>query len=694
MANNPAFRLYEAQNAPRPADTPGLRAPDLGPGIGASLSRAAGAIKDVADAQLTRERADVEIEQERRRRAEDDGRIRAAAASAEFSAAADAARRDVLDQAPHGYEGVTQSTAARYAELRDQFRARPELAGSPEALRFFDEATARLQPQFLDQTAELEANGRDRWQTDTVSETVDTLGNDLISNPTHYDHNREVLMATLGGISNAGLRERATSRAEQALAASAVAGMINANPSEALRLLRSDEPPDLVARLSPEQRDRAISNAQSEIGRRQAQYANGVAQAASAAQARWALGLDAPNAPTFEAVYQTLGPAQALQYETTRLAGESHGELSDMSAADLTRIIAEGQTSGAGRVPTGRSAGDGSTDEMDVIRRGARAQAAAQILEERRTDPMQIQVRRGTVPESDIVGAASQGDWSMVAGILANRSAAAERAHAAQGVRAAPLTNFEASALGNIAQNMDWRKRSTLFRNLRAWMGGDSESFRQLTRQLFPSSPATAYAGYIAGVGGNGDRNGEIILRGVDALAGRDPAAQASQGGQAPPTRANPLNMPEESALQRSWQNNVGLAYSGAPNGSSMVNAERASYEAFRAAYAGLSYDAHDFSGQLNSQRAFRAAAIATGGFTDWHGRRTLLPYNMSFNAFEAGVRAGFNRWDALRNQNPRDYGLVALGAGTGPNTYRYAVLNGQEPLMVGGRPVEIEVRR
>jgi len=689
----PALRVYESNSAPRAEAAPFRRAPDQGDGIGASLSRLGQSIQTVAE-------TDQAVQQMRAREAEDAGRIQAAQRMAQFRADAAQMSRDVFEASPNGYENATHTAAANFENLRQRYLT--DGLGTPDANRFFQDATALWQPDFLDGVAAQESHNRDQYQADTITQTIEANANLLIANPSQYDQIHQEMMATVGGVSNPNLRRDATNHAEGALAAAAVSGLINLHPQQALSMLQDPHATGAVTRLTAQQRDTAINQARSEIQRRQAQAQVATAQAASTAQARWALGLDAPGAPSFDAVYNTLGPQAALTYETTRLQGQHTGELVNMPSADLAALAARAndpQAAMHGRdlhVGGNRHTGAGESDIHDAIQAQARAQAAAAILQERFENPMQQQVRQGLVPQADLVGAVTSGDWGMVNGILANRAAAAEQNGARLGMPAMPLTAFEAQNLGPVIRNMSAQDRLATLRNFAAWTGG-GQAYQNMMGQLFPASPASAYAGYITGLRGtHGAANAPIILRGEELLAGNDPAAPAGQPRSGQRANAPLVTLPDN--LRAAWAGAVGDAYSGWGDQSPDNQAEEKSYQVFRSAFAALSYDARDPAPaaatiSARSNRVRDAVRIATGGITDWGGHRTIVPPGMTAQEFDAGVRAGFTR-AGQANVDPSQYALRPLQM-TAHGGGLYAVFNHDDPVhQANGASLVIEVRR
>ncbi|HVK81883.1 MAG TPA: hypothetical protein VM915_14870, partial [Verrucomicrobiae bacterium] len=207
------------------------------------------------------------------------------------------------------------------------------------------------------------------------------------------------------------------------------------------------------------------------------------------------------------------------------------------------------------------------------------------------------------------------------------------------------------------------------------------EAYTAMMTQLSPegAGPVTAFAGYLnsnPSPNSHGPTVARRLLRGEEILHGGAP----NQEGRRTPL----IDMPSEEELRTQWRNVVGAAYEGRPQ------AEEGSYQAYRAYYAALAEEDGASGGEIDSSRAGRAAAAASGGVINWGGRDTIMPWGMSVREFETGVRGGFQNWSFLRDADPSDYQLRAIGGG------RYSVMEGNAVLRnpVTGRPVEVEIRR
>lgn len=668
----PAFGLHEQRTAPQAQGATFARQQDISSGLGgiaASLSRAGAAVQNYQEVELG-------IEQLAQQRREDDARIVVTQRMAEFRREANELRRTVFNEAPDGWRGVDETFAKGYSELQQRYLQDPNI-NTDEARALLEEQTFIFGQSAFDTVAEGREQARGQWQADTTRAAIDAGGNALIADPSQYEATRVDALEAIAGISDANLRRDTTEYMEESYSRYAIAGLIQTNPRETLNALRDPEAEGAFARLSPAARAQAIGQAEAEIERRAARWRASVLQLVSAAESRWEMGLDAPNAPSVETVRAAHGPDRALQYEARREMSTQFGTLANRPVQELRAIVADANP---------------RDNERDEVLHRARRQAAATILEQRAEDPMEYQIRRGLVQNSDIVDAMNRNDWGLVNGILQNRAAATVENSRVLGTAPLPLSRLEANLVGERVRAMPAEARGRFMRNAAAWMGRDSVAYRAFAAQIFPDSPASAYAGYLTGAGGErGAADAALILRGEDILGGRQSGGDGASGAGG---RNRLVEMPEEDVLARAWRQRVGDAYAGV-DADAQGNrvAEAQAYEAFRAAYAGL-VERSGRSGEfVNSNFADRAAEIATGGVVRWNGGETLRPAGMSNAQFTAGVREGFSRWSVLAGENPSDYNLRAVElteAGA-----RYAVLDGDEPVRSpSGRPVEIEVRR
>lgn len=436
--------------------------------------------------------------------------------------------------------------------------------------------------------------------------------------------------------------------------------------------------------LTGPQRLQFINQAEAELDRRRRASASAVEQRMRSALALLEVGEQpTANAPTVEEVRAVSGEAAAAAYQTQMETFRAGSEMGRMTNQQLLDLAASPQLA--------------SGTEQERYQNAVRRRAAAAILELRNEDPVDYQLRQGLLQRSDLIQAFNGGDMGLVNGILQNRSAGVMHNSQSLGVDHRVLTLAEANVLGTAVRQMTAQERGQFMRNAAAWMGQDAPTYRTMMAQLFPDSPATAYAGFLMGVGGEqGASDAQLILRGEDLLGGR---GGDGAGGASGPPRSRLIAMPSDDDLRRVWRDYVGDAYSGiGPNNDraeGMREGEAQAFEAYRAAYAGLIERSPQQSDAVNERLAQRAAQIASGGVVVWNGRETLLPPGMDADRFSVAVRDGFSRYQQFQNDNPRRYTLAPIEFSEDGRGLRYGVYDGADPVRSpSGRPVEIEVRR
>jgi len=666
----PSFGLYEQQTAPRGGDTQVATRPvNLGSGIGAKLAQAGQGLTQLAEAGLNAQRADLEVQQIQERRAEEDGRVYAAKAIAEFRRDAGTATRETFDNAPNGYQDATVTVGTRLNELRTSYA---EAAPTPVARRFIEQSIDVYTPMHLDGVAEAEQRGREKYHVDTLASAIDTDASTILVSPEDYASSLARTRELIGGMEGIGAEAKRTllEGAEQSFANAAVSGLIDRNPRSMLARLKDPEADGPVANLTASQRAQYIARAENEIERRNAAYRSQVLESVQAATAMWELGLEAPNAPTVDAVRTALGPDRAIAYEAQRAVSSQYGGLTARPSSELA-VMANNATPG--------------TDVRTAVVGAAQRQAAARILDARAKDPMQFAVRHGMAQDGGLLEAAQSGDWDAFNLALRSRGAAAQQNAARWGSPSNPLTAFEAQTVGAQLQALPSQSRAAFFQRAGQSLGVNSPAYRSFLGQIAQDNPVTAYAGYAqsmtsggAPVNGNrnvrltGERAGRLIFRGEELLRGTD------QGDG--PKPKPPISLPAEDQLRASWDRNTRGAYA-------TPEASAGAYQAYRAAYAALSEEAGDVAGlSVPQERSRLAVAAATGGIAEINGRPVTLPFMSRENFLNVARRslgtevAGY-AFDDLEFQ--------AAGSD------RYRVLGpGGVPVIRNGQPVTLTVTR
>lgn len=676
MARTPAPQFYEQRTTPQARSLAPARA-DTDSGLSSiarSLSQVGQALGAAADGE-------VQIERERQRREEDDARVYVAQNMARVRQQANEIRRNAFDNAEDGWRGATDTVGSGF---KDVAGSAIENAPTEAARAFMGQALSIYQTELLDTSAEMEQTARRQWRVDGFTSATETFSSVLAADPEQYPGVRAELLETIRTATDlsADQRRDMEARAEEALATATMSGLVERDPHGALRMLRDPEAQGAVTHLNGQQRNALVNQAQAEINRRESEARARQAQAQAslrdtvAAQNQLLSRGIMPSQPVnVSQVAALLGPDVAQNYLANLASASAAQAMTGMSLAQVAQVAA------------GSTAEGSDTDRL--ITREQRV-AAQSVLTARREDPAGYALQNGQMRHGDLLsllGNATQGGgagplWDTFDAALRDRGAdAVELRRTGVTDRIAVLSAGEAAALTQFLAQQSAQSRLGFFSRAQAAM--NPEAYTALMGQLSPEGDngVTAFAGYIYGQNtGRATADGRTIARTL--LQGQE-ALRGAGGGEGQ-ERRQVLNMPPEDQLRLAFIDRVGAAYEGQPQ------AQERAYTAFRAYYAGLTEQAGDASGALNSDRARRSVAVGTGGTTDWAGRETLLPWGMSAQQFSAGVRAGFQRWSFLEGEDPSQYQLRPRGGG------RYQVFNGDAPLRnpVNGRDVVIQVSR
>lgn len=258
---------------------------------------------------------------------------------------------------------------------------------------------------------------------------------------------------------------------------------------------------------------------------------------------------------------------------------------------------------------------------------------------------------------------------------LQNRVAILTEQSRRSGVAPKGLMQQEAAMLTKfLADASDSTKTETL-KLLRKGFS-DDKVFRATMQQIAPDSPVTALAGMIATrerpMKISGFFSDETFTPGSTAgllLAGErllNPGKDA-KGQDGKPT----FPMPKDADIRLKFNSMAGEAFAGNPE------AMQITYQATRAAYAALTAQKGDYSGQLNDSMLKEAVQRATGGVADVNGGVVIKPWGMDDSTFKTVAKAEFGRaveqagvpqmkdqWPRLRLQNTKGGYLVKSGTG------------------------------
>lgn len=651
---------YDQRATPQSARQPYVQAVDTGGGaLAAGLAQIGAGLNDVARVQLAR--------------AEDDARTFASRSIAEARAEAMRMRRTAFEEAPDGWRGVTERVSSEWGQLRDRALAG---APSPMAARFLEERFDEYQPLMLEEVAGQEQVAREGWQTDSIRSAVDTASGVLAADPGQYDSVRGEQLAVIQSLQNADMRRDLGAYAEEQFAVAAVSGLVERDPRRALTLLRDANAEGAVSRLTGPQRIMLENRAQAELNRRAAearearnQYVASLRDTVNAQNQLLSRGIT-PSAPlNVGEVAQLLGPDVAQNYLANLAGASAQQQMAGMPSGFVAQVAA-GQVSPE------------NSDIQNLLTVEAR-NAAARVLEQRRSDPGGYALQNGLMRAPDLINVLGQaeqsGDWAPVVSALSGRASDAVSLRE-RGVvpSVAPLSSEEARALGNWLAQQPIQARLGFFSLAQSSM--NREGYGAMMRQLSQEGAGgvNAYAGYVNAQRtetADGPTVARRLLRGAEILSG----APGQEGRRTPV-----INMPSDDDLRSYWRQHVGQAFEGMPR------AEESAFQAYRANYAALLEETGGEGGSRDNALAQRSLAAATGGVMPWNGRYTIMPWGMSARDFEAGVERGFRQWSFLADENPRNYDLRLRGDG------RYAVYEGDAPLRnpITGEPVEIQVRR
>lgn len=608
---------------------------------------------------------EIELVEAGRRR--DDARATVAQTMARARYEAGEIRRQAEQEAPNGWQGLTDTVAQRWGDRSQSYLADPGL--TDEAREYLGAELSQFQWQVLDGAAEGEATNRRAWRSDTVNAATDQYSNVLAADPTQWQDVRDAHLALIGSMQDlsADQRRDLSERADGEFAISAVSGYVERDPHGALVALRDPDAEGPYAHLTGTQRAAFENRAQAEINRRRAEVQARQAQAVASlrdtvnAQNQLLQRGIMPSAPLDPAsIASALGPDVAQNY------------IANLASASAARGMATMPNGAVAQVAAGAPSAENS-DIGNLLTIEAR-NAAATVLREREADPGGYALRNGLMRQPDlmsVIGQATQsGDWSGAATALEQRGAdAVELRRRGIASSVAPLSVAEAQSLSQWLAQQPAQSRLGFFSQAASAMNRDAYSAMMV--QIAPNGgEVTAYAGFRFQ---DNPPLARRLMRGAELLQGGHQDGEDSQ-------RRPLIDMPDESWLREQWQSRVGDAYRGVPN------AQQGAYATYRAAYAARSEEDGDTAAPENAQRARSAVGDATGGVTQWSGRQTLMPAGMTRAQFEQGVRTGFEQWSFLADADPRAYDLTAIGGG------RYRVEGLRNPIT--GTPVEIQVRR
>lgn len=651
-------------------------------GAADTLGKLGDALRSMDQAKLLEDEVDIRIQKLNEAREEDDARVYASSAMAQAGLHASTILREEPLAAQDGWRELTKRVETRFNEYRGEALKQ---APTPTARRFLEQQLGELGARTLDAAAGEEQRARRQYRGDTIKGAIDTASGVLAADPSRYETSIAEQRALIGSLTDVTADERRgmLDYAETQFAGSTVAGMVERNPGDALRMLRDPEATGPVAHLTGAQRLSLANAAQAELDRREVKWKNGMRDRVSGTLDLIKQGLPVEDAPTVGEVRSAMGDEWARSYELQLAASEQFSGLDPRPSGELVALAT------APEPPA--SAGAAAIQDF----RAKRA-AAASILERRQKDPMAYAINRGYVrPTDDLataLGEFERGQGFALQQFFRSRSTDAVSAAGRVGTAPMPLTAAESAVVGSYVDRLPASARANFFQAAARSM--DPRAYRAMMQSVTPNNPANQFAAGTYARGGRSvavgnervtsEEAARLALRG-DALL-RPGAPEETQPGQPAGSRTTTpgrFAMPTESILRGEWAKAVGDGYRAIPE------AEVAGYQVFRSVYAALAAEEGRADGTISSTLAKRAAQIASGGTVRVSGRETLLPWGTSANQFETAMQ---DAWPAIRERNGlrgrwSDYDFVAMGGG------EFALMTGESPVRgANGRPVTVRV--
>lgn len=336
----------------------------------------------------------------------------------------------------------------------------------------------------------------------------------------------------------------------------------------------------------------------------------------------------------------------------------------------------------------------GIGDDIELY--NMRQQAAQRSIQRRAADPAQFAISSGQgwqpLDFSDQKGRLAQ---------LRTRANTAPEMSQEMGVRVPLLSKPEAASM---AQQLDSQPAAQRMQTLAALHQGlpDERAYFSILNQIAPHSPVTAIVGqkvdapqganapiWYDGKFAPNPQDGERILRGETLLNPPKGANGEEKGG-----FKEGFPMPTD-------QGGAGLkAYFG--DHTKDLFAKRgelagAHYSAFRSAYAALSDEASDLTGQPNTTRMKQAFTMALGPTANFNGRQVAVPTGMDSTRFQSYVTKAVDA-EAKQRGSPEDYADrmrgFTLRETDGLGSGHYIVLNGGFPVTSKGREFTIDLHQ
>ena len=388
----------------------------------------------------------------------------------------------------------------------------------------------------------------------------------------------------------------------------------------------------LVSKLDPSRVTAFENAANAEVNRQQAVVRSQLTTVENDQVAAYMNG-DAVQKPLTEADYvKAYGPIDGAQRYANFQAIATMG--ADMQAMKL-------QTPEQIAATVERYKPDASKPGYDLAnkRYAAVVQAADRINTARQADPMAYAQQAG-------IGQAKPlpfNDQAAFGAELGKRTGVASTMQQTYGAPYTLLTKAEASTLSQGFERMTTEQRLGYLQTIRKSVT-DPVAYRSIMGQIAPDSPVTAMAGMIL------SKQNPVVVPGwrTDTVyAQQDVAALMVEGesllnpnksAKGEDGKGKAFPMPKEQDMRDAFNNEVGKAFAGDPNGANFA------YQAVKAYYAGKAARTGEISGIKNAAILKEAINAVIGGVSNINNNGEVVrPWGMSEERFKNGAKAAFD---------------------------------------------------
>ncbi|ECE1698099.1 hypothetical protein CT491_17740 [Salmonella enterica] len=366
----------------------------------------------------------------------------------------------------------------------------------------------------------------------------------------------------------------------------------------------------------------------------QAEYRTAIDGQVRDATAAYMRGVEFPNPPgeaDFMAAYGVReGNQRYTEFKNTQIAGQYIGSFRNMPTSSITAYVKQLK-------PTPEQTGEGYASRAALYDQVTAA--ATKVISERQNNPFSAAVDIGAYRPM-------QNNTPQAVTEEISRRFSAQPDLQKIGISAPILSSEEASTL---AQQVRGTQNVDQTINLLQTMGQTlpPAAMRQVASAIAPNNAATAYSALLLGTPDNQYDNRNPVIS-YDQFIGYKPTMNKYDvskvilaGDQLlNPTKAmkdagiSPVQLPSEDKLKRAFDDQVGNVFANNPQ------ARQLSYNLFKAAYAGISYQSGDASmtrtDAANSDVVEKAAQYATGGvYKGFNGGDVVMPFGMDKSTFK-----------------------------------------------------------